>query len=176
MRNIIIFCVTIFLVSMVSLSLAGEIKQEDKNKDGKPDSWISYDDNNRPLKIENDRNFDGKPDLWIIYGEKSARVTQIDLNFDGRPDMYSYYRYSQRVKLEIDTDYDGKLDQINEYSDGRLVKMQRADKDKELETVFDITGRYSSQQKNTQYYETNPQALGDSKTLPEKQKPQQKRN
>lgn len=170
MRKIIISYITIFLVFITSLSLAGEIKQEDKNKDGLPDSWIYYDDNNKPSKIESDRNFDGKIDLWIIYGDKGARVTKIDLNFDGRPDMYSYYRYGQRVKLEIDTDYDGKLDQVNEYSDGRLVKMQRANKNKKLETIFDITNRISSQQKHTQYYETNPQSLDNSKALPEKQK------
>jgi len=172
MHKIIAAVIIITSALGFSLCLAGETKTEDKNKDGKPDLWIFYDDNNRPLKIENDRNFDDKLDLWIIYGEKGARVTQIDLNFDGRPDMYSYYRYGQRIKLEIDTDYDGKLDQINEYSDDRLVKMQRTGKDKKLETVFDITSRYSSQQKNTQYYETNSQTLGDSKALPEKQKPE----
>lgn len=169
MRNIIIFYITISLVSIASLSLAGEIKQEDKNKDGLPDSWVYY-DNNRPIKIESDRNFDGKVDLWIKYGEKGARVTEIDMNFDGRPDMFTYYRYGQRVKLEIDTDYDGKFDQINEYSDARLVKMQRADKNGNLQTVFDITNRILLQKKNTQYYETNPQAFDKSKALPEKEK------
>jgi hypothetical protein len=172
MRKILISSIIIFLVAIASVSMAAKVVEEDKNKDGKPDSWIYYDDNSRPVKIESDRNFDGKIDLWIEYGAKGARVTKIDMNFDGRPDMYSYYRYGQRVKLEMDTDYDGKLDQINDYADGKLVKMQRANKNKELETVFDITSRYSSQEKHTQYYENDPKALQDSKTLPKENKAQ----
>ena len=93
------------------------------------------------------------------------------MNFDGRPDMYSYYQYSQRIKIELDSDYDGKLDQVNEYRDGRVVKMQKANKDGKLETMFDVSGRYSSQQKNTEYYEPDAKPLGNSKTLPEKKKP-----
>ena len=130
----------------------------------------------RPIRIESDRNFDGKIDLWIIYGDKGRRVTQIDMNFDGRPDMYSYFQYGQRTKLEMDIDYDGKLDQVNEYRDGRLVKAQKNNKKGQMETVFDVTGRYSSQEKHTEYYENNPKPLQDSKALPEKQKPQQKGN
>src|SRR3989338_8228935 len=104
MRKIITFYLNILLISTVSICFAEETKTEDKNNDGKPDMWIYYDENKRPVKIENDRNF------------------------DGRPDMYSYYQYSQRIKLEIDSDYDGKLDQVNEYREGRVVKMQKADK------------------------------------------------
>ena len=156
-----------------SLCLAEDIKKVDKNKDGKADMWIYYDDNKRPVKIESDRNYDGKIDLWVYYGEKGQRRTEIDLNFDGRPDMYSYYQDGQRVKLEIDINYDGKLDQVNEYNkDGRLMKMQRANKNGKLETVFDMTSRYLSQQKNAQYHKAYPQPLGDGKTLPKKQKAQ----
>ncbi len=116
-----------------------------------------------------DRNNDGKPDAWIIYYGKGARTTQVDLNFDGKPDMYSYYQNSQRVKLEIDIDYDGKLDQVNEYMDNKLVRMQKdSNKDGKLELIFDRTEFYSSQKKHTEYYKAYPQALGDSKTLPEK--------
>ncbi len=172
MHKIIISHIIILSVLSASLCLAEEIKKEDKNNDGKPDMWIYYDNNNRPVKIESDRNYDGKLDLWISYGEKGRRKTGIDLNFDGRPDMYSYYQYGQRVKLEMDIDYDGKLDQISDYRDGKLIKMQKANKDGKLETLFDLTGRYSSQQKNTQYYETYPQPLNNSKALPKKQKAQ----
>ena len=171
MRKIITFYLNILLISTVSICFAEETKTEDKNNDGKPDMWMYYDDTNRPTKIESDRNYDGKVDLWIIYGNKGTRVTQIDMNFDGRPDMYSYYQYSQRIKLELDSDYDGKLDQVNEYRDGRVVKMQKANKDGKLETMFDVSGRYSSQQKNTEYYEPDAKPLGNSKTLPEKKKP-----
>jgi hypothetical protein len=173
MHKIIIFYIIIVSSLSVSLCWAEEIKKEDKNNDGKPDMWIYYNDNKKPVKIESDGNYDGKPDLWISYGEKGQRRTEIDLNFDGRPDMYSYYLYGQRVKLEIDIDYDGKLDQVNEYyNNSKLIKMQKTNKDGKLETIFDITGRYLSQQKNTQYYETYPQPLGNSKILPEKQKAQ----
>lgn len=87
--------------------------------------------------------------------------------------MYSYYKNGQRVKLEIDIDYDGKLDQVNEYVDGRLVRMQKdSNKDGKLELILDRTELYSSQKKHTEYYKAYPQALGNSKTLPEKQKPQ----
>lgn len=120
-----------------------------------------------------DRNNDGKPDVWIIRDEKGARTTKADLNFDGNPDMYTYYKDNRRVKLEIDIDYDGKLDQVSEYVDDKLVRLQRdSNQDGKLELIFDRTEFYSSQKKHTEYYKTYPQALGDSKTLPEKQKPQ----
>jgi DNA polymerase sigma len=170
MHKIIIFTLIILFALSSSLCIASEVKKEDKNNDSNPDMWIYYDNNQRPIKIESDRDYDGKLDLWIFYGEKGQRRTEVDMNFDARPDMYSYYQYGQRVKLEIDSDYDGKLDQVNEYRDNRLVKMQRANKDGKLETVFDISGRYSPQQKHTEYYETNPKALEHGKTLPEKQK------
>jgi hypothetical protein len=173
MHKIIISCLTILFTLGASLCFAENVTTEDKNKDGKPDVWTYYDSNKRPIKIESDRNYDGKVDLWITYGEKGQRQTDIDLNFDGRPDRHSYYLYGQRVKMEIDIDYDGKLDQVSEYSNtGRLIKLQKAGKDGNLETVFDISDKISSQQKNTQYYETYPKPLGDSKALPEKQKAQ----
>jgi hypothetical protein len=172
MHKIIISYIIVLSTLTVSLCFAGEIKKEDKNNDGKPDMWLYYDDNNRPVKIESDRDYDGKLDFWITYGEKGQRKTEIDLNFDGRADMYTYYQYGQRVKLEIDTDYDGKFDQISEYRDGKTVKMQRTGKDGKLETIFDISDRYSPQQKHTQYYETNSETLENSKTLPKKQKAQ----
>jgi len=172
MHKIIISTIIAAFLSSASLCLAKDIKTEDKNGDGRPDMWIYY-ENEIPVKIESDRNYDNKLDLWIIYGKNASRTTQVDLNFDGRPDMYSYYQYGRRVKLEIDADYDGKLDQVNEYSDGRLVKMQKDEnKDGKLDVVFDITGRVSSQQKHTQYYETHTQPLENSKALSEKQKPQ----
>ncbi|MDP2921501.1 MAG: hypothetical protein Q8O12_03940 [Candidatus Omnitrophota bacterium] len=171
MRKIIIFQLLLLVALSVSLEAAQKVETQDKNNDSKPDMWI-YFENERPAKIEGDRNYDGKLDLWIIYGQKGARTTQIDLNFDGRPDWYSYYQYNQRAKLEIDTDYDGNLDQINEYMDGKLVKMQKLNKDGKMETVFDVSSRYSSQKKHTEYYEADPKALGNSQALPEKQKPE----
>ena len=146
MHKIIIIFVTILLASGGYLCAAEETKTSDRNNDGKPDAWI-------------------------IYHGKGLRTTQVDLNFDGKPDMYSYYQNSQRVKLEIDIDYDGKLDQVNDYMDGKLVMMQKdSDKDGKLELVFDRTAFYSSQKKHTEYHKTYTYPLGDSKTLPEKQK------
>jgi len=176
MRKILIFYIIVFLVSSASLCWPEEIKKEIKNKDGKVNTWIYY-ENNKPVRIESDRNLDGKIDLWIFYGKNGTRVTQIDLNFDGRPDMYSYYQYGQRTKLEIDSDHDGIIDQINEYRDNKVVKMQKYNKKTgKLETIFDMsrerfqTVPYLSQQKNTQDNKTHTQPLGNSKTLPEKQK------
>jgi hypothetical protein len=172
MRKILIFYILIFSAFSFSVTLAVETKKEIKNKNGKANTWAYYDDNNKPVRIESDRNNDGKIDLWIFYGKNGTRVTQIDMNFDSRPDMYSYYQYGQRVKLEIDTDYDGKLNQINDYIDGRPVKMQKANKNGALETVFDITNRFSSKKKDSQDNKADAQALGNSKTLSEKQKAQ----
>jgi hypothetical protein len=120
---------------------ATEITKEDKNKDGRPDLWLYY-ENKRPVKIESDRNYDNKLDLWITYGQNGQKRTEIDLNFDGRPDMFSYYTYGQRTRLEIDTNYDGKLDQISTYANDRAVKIERdTNSDGRLEVIFDISDR-----------------------------------
>ena len=175
MQKILIFYIIIimFLTQGFSTAFASEIKKEIKNKDGKVNTWAYYDKNNKPIRIESDRNLDGKLDLWVFYRKNGIKVTQIDRNFDGKPDMFIYYQFGERTKLGIDADYDGKLDQVNEYMGGRLVKIRKAGKDGKLKTVFDITSRYSPKQKHTEYYETYPQTLGDSKALPKKQKTKQ---
>jgi hypothetical protein len=173
MHKIIISGIIILFGLSASLCLAEDIKKEDKNKDGKPDMWVYYDDNKKLVKMESDRNYDGNIDFWVSYGEKGQRRTEIDLNFDAKPDMHSYYQDGQRVKLEVDIDYDGKLDQINDYNkNGGLIKMQKADKNGRLVTVFDMTDRYLSQQKNSQNHKTYTKPLGKSKALPKKQKAQ----
>ncbi len=128
---------------MLSVSLNGyvaaaEVQKKDKNKDGNPDLWIYFDDNNRPLKIESDRNYDGDLDMWINYDKKGRKIMEVDLNFDGKPDMHSEYSYGQKTLMEIDADYDGKLDQRNLYNNGKIIKMEKdSDSDGKLEVIFD---------------------------------------
>ena len=59
MHKIIVFFIIIFLALSASFCFAENITIEDKNKDGKPDMWIYYDNNKRLVKIEGDRNYDG---------------------------------------------------------------------------------------------------------------------
>jgi antitoxin component YwqK of YwqJK toxin-antitoxin module len=61
--------------------------EEDKNGDGKVDTWYLY-ENGVLKQVREDTNGDGKPDLWEEYDDTQAIVKRSkDLDFDGVPDF-----------------------------------------------------------------------------------------
>jgi len=110
-------------------------KQFDLNRDGKPDVWKFYrqdDDPKNPgnklevlVRKDTDLNNDGKVDDIRFYDDKGrVKEERIDLDFDGRFDETLYFEEGKLVRKEIDLDYDGRVDVTKYYSDGKLVRVE----------------------------------------------------
>src|SRR5579864_5757850 len=69
-----------------------------------------------------DRNGDGRPDVWRTY-DRRGRLTEVafDTNFDGRSDVLEYYDQGALVRSIADVDYDGRADLLVLFRDGRTV-------------------------------------------------------
>ena len=100
--------------------LAGQTVSADQNKDGKPDHWVTYNDEGVRVLIASDTNDDGKPDFWKHPIRGLMILKEKDLNFDGRVDdrQVSDFVYDKTLKFnrnlyvwrEIDSNYDGVVD------------------------------------------------------------------
>ena len=101
----------------------------DENGDGRPDRTVLYDpESGLESHIEEDRNLDGRLDSWIDYrGGQLARQRR-DTDYDGSPDNWSFYRAGQLARQEIDLNGDGFRNRIAFFDAGRLVR-EREDLD-----------------------------------------------
>ena len=126
-----------FLVFFACYSFAHaaeRIEPVDKNGDGKPDRWLSYDEKNHLKRVAKDTNLDGKPDQFqeMLKG-RSLVLVEIDRNFDGKIDRRTLKQWdaNRRVPMmegnklrylptpsyrtvwkEEDKDFDGKMDVV----------------------------------------------------------------
>lgn len=100
--------------------LAGQTVPADQDRDGRPDHWITYNDNGVRVLISSDTNGDGKPDYWKHPIRGLMILKERDTNFDGRVDdrQVSDFIYDKALKInrnlylwrETDTDFDGTVD------------------------------------------------------------------
>jgi len=87
-----------------------DIREEDRDKDGKADTWLEFKNNIIAEQIS-DENSDSKPDMWAQYNEAGDKITQqMDKNYDGKIDAWFTYRNNLLVGGKIDEDGDGKPD------------------------------------------------------------------
>src|SRR5438477_5876587 len=63
-----------------------------------------------------DRNGDGRPDIWRTY-DRLGRVSDVtvDTNFDGRSDVHEYYQRGALVRRESDRDFNDRVDLVQEF-------------------------------------------------------------
>ena len=63
-----------------------------------------------------DRDHDGQPDVWRTYDAHGQLLAlAIDTNFDGRSDVHEYYRHDELLRRESDRDLDDRVDLIEEF-------------------------------------------------------------
>src|SRR5579864_1611504 len=108
------------IFSVVAVSLK---KKEDRNGDGRPDVWRTYDRRGRLTEVAFDTNFDGRSDVLEYYDQGALVRRETDRNFDGRVDLVeSFDRLThERVRSIADVDYDGRADLLVLFRDGRTV-------------------------------------------------------
>ena len=68
------------------------MSMQDRNKDGKWDTWV-YWDGNITKRGKYDNNFDGEPDVWYERIRNDSSVNRIDFDWDGKPDGTCEMRY-----------------------------------------------------------------------------------
>jgi hypothetical protein len=61
-----------------------------------------FDEQGRPVRVEDDYDFDGRVDLVASYREGELASDVLDTNFDGRTDVWRDYRAGQMHELRRD--------------------------------------------------------------------------
>jgi hypothetical protein len=98
-------------------------RTEDRNGDGRPDVWRTYDRQGRLSEVAIDTNFDGRSDIHEFYERGTLVSRESDRNFDDRVDLVEQFDYAthDEVRAVEDVDYDGTADLLILFQDGHAV-------------------------------------------------------
>jgi hypothetical protein len=110
----------------VALSLrlpTGDLRVQDKNGDGRPDTWRLYDHQGRLSEVSVDTNFDGRPDVHEFYRRGALVRRESDRNFNDRIDLVQEFDPAtrQHTRSVVDVDFDGTADLLVLFRDGEPV-------------------------------------------------------
>ena len=89
-----------------------DIRTEDRNGDGRPDVWRTYDRQARLSEVAVDSNFDGRSDVHEYYDAGALVRRESDRNFNNRIDLVQEFdaKTRERVRSFEDVDFDGSAD------------------------------------------------------------------
>jgi antitoxin component YwqK of YwqJK toxin-antitoxin module len=118
-------------------------KQEDKDYDGKIDTWTTY-EAGMPKAIEVDNDGDGRPDEWQSY-DRGGRMAgrEVDRYGDGTRDAFFIYQGDSLVEEKHDGDSNGAPDRIVYYESRKIARTEEdSNKDGQMDTwtVFTDSG------------------------------------
>lgn len=102
----------------------GDVREEDRNEDGKVDSrWFYRPGGGHAYRGEFDHNHDGRIDIRTTY-DAGGTVTEQDedWNFDGVLETKVIMRAGVVARAERDTDNNGVVDSTSYYEHGALVR------------------------------------------------------
>ncbi len=101
---------------------------DDRNGDGRPDVWRTYDQAGHLIEVAVDSNFDGRSDVHEYYTGGDLVRRESDRNFDDRVDLVEEFDATTHVPVRatVDTDFDGTADVLTLFEDGRPVYSVRA--------------------------------------------------
>jgi hypothetical protein len=85
-----------------------------------------------------DRNHDGRPDVWRSYNANGQLVSvALDTNFDGRSDVNEFYDNGALVRRELDRDFNNQIDLVQEFDPGTR-QIVRSISDVDADGVADV--------------------------------------
>jgi hypothetical protein len=107
----------------VSLSRPARSVTEDRNGDGRPDVWRTYDREGLLSEVAIDSNFDGRSDVHEYYDKGTLVSRESDRNFDDRIDLVQQFDSTSHDQIRSieDVDYDGTADLLVLFQEGRPV-------------------------------------------------------
>ena len=127
------------LILQAALLCASEVLLGDNNEDGKPDEWLTKDDDVLQ-EYKADRNFDGLVDQKTAFDEAgNIKYEEFDYNWDGRMDDFYFFEKSRLVRQEIDSNFDDRIDIWIYLKDGVYIeKIARdMDFDGEIDRIYE---------------------------------------
>jgi hypothetical protein len=101
----------------------GRASTEDRNHDGRPDVWRSYNANGQLVSVAFDTNFDGRSDVNEFYDNGALIRRELDRDFNNQVDLVQEFDPATRqiVRSISDVDADGVADVLLLFQDGRPV-------------------------------------------------------
>jgi hypothetical protein len=101
----------------------GSVRSDDRNGDGRPDVWRTYDRAGQLTEVAVDTNFDGRSDVREYYDHGVLIRRETDRNFDGVVDLIESFDpvTCERVREVADVDFDGRADLFLLFQNGRPV-------------------------------------------------------
>jgi antitoxin component YwqK of YwqJK toxin-antitoxin module len=88
---------------------------KDRDRDGKPDLVIEYNDRGERTRLSTDRNGDNHMDTWQTYaGGQLIRLEQ-DEGGNGQVDLKVFYEQGEKDRLLRDQDGDGRFETVQLY-------------------------------------------------------------
>jgi hypothetical protein len=110
-------------VASLSLSWSPRSVTEDRNGDGRPDVWRTYDREGRLAEVAIDTNFDGRSDVQEHYEAGILVRRESDRNFDDRVDLVQQFDSTtqDQVRAVEDVDFDGTADLLTLFQSGHAV-------------------------------------------------------
>jgi len=102
---------------------AAYVRAEDRNGDGRPDIWRTYDRLGRVSDVTVDTNFDGRSDVHEYYERGALVRRESDRDFNDRIDLVQEFDPTtlEQVRSIVDTDFDGTADLLVLFQDGKPV-------------------------------------------------------
>jgi hypothetical protein len=99
------------------------VTTEDRNGDGRPDVWRTYDAQGRLAAIAIDTNFDGRTDVEERYDDGALVERDVDRDFDRHIDVKQIFDPAAHalIRTVIDSDGDGLSDLLVLFQNGRPV-------------------------------------------------------
>jgi hypothetical protein len=101
----------------------GYVRAEDRNGDGRPDIWHTYDRRGQLAEVTVDTNFDGQSDVHEYYERGALLRRESDRDFDNRVDLIQEFDPATRehTRSVVDVDFDGTADLLVLFRDGKPV-------------------------------------------------------
>jgi hypothetical protein len=123
--SIVLILAALLCTARASLTLWSPSRSvtEDRNGDGRPDVWRTYDRQGRLAEVAIDTNFDGRSDVHEHYEAGILVSRESDRNFDDRVDLVQQFDATTQVQVRSieDVDFDGTADLLILFQDGNAV-------------------------------------------------------
>jgi hypothetical protein len=123
-RLVAAVCVAGAVTATASAWLAsGQVQSEDRNHDGRPDLWRSYDPRGHLTWVDTDTNFDGRADQRDYYDHGALIRRERDRNLDDRVDLIESFDPTthEQISSVVDVDFNGTADLLVLFQSGQPV-------------------------------------------------------
>lgn len=127
--------------------LAARDRADDRNHDGRPDTWRSYNRFGEVVSVALDTNFDGRADIQEYYERGALVRRESDRDFNDRVDLVQHFDpvSHEEVRALTDVNADGVADLLFLFRDGQPVYAELAPNAHGLESREASAGAASRQ-------------------------------